>query len=981
MGMLNSMSIKRKLTAAFLLIGLFSAVVGTFGIGAIYSTNQNTKDIYSGHYIPATYLYGIQENFLRLNDTFNMMLYEKDILQVDKRSKTIEELQQRNEALMASFRDSGVSAEVYQQLEADIAVTDEVTGRLKTALESGDYSGAINIAPDFHSRVSVVDRNIQTLISDGITIADASIRESQRTFLVAFAAMIGFSVLCLTFAFLLGTYLARKIGTPIAGLADAAEKLARGDANVAVETELKDEVGHLVTAFGIMAANIRSDAEAVQCIAEGNLDIEIEPKSEEDVLGKSVQSVILNLRALVAQSAEMTEAALNGDLTCRGEEELFCGTYKDIIHGFNQTLEAVIAPLNTSAEFLQRISRGDIPELITEEYPGDFNEVRNSLNTCIHAVRGMIADVNMLSEATIEGDLHRRVDTAKHEGDFRKIVAGFNQTLDAVINPLYVSAAYIKKIGRGEIPPLMTQAYRGEFNEIKRSINSCIEGLGALSEGNQLLERMSLNDFSGQTQQTGLGIFREIAESIRRVSKNINEIIGCLNHVADGNLEDLEELKSIGQKSENDSLIPSITMMIENLKNITDETQALSKAAIEGQLEKRGAAENFQGEYRKILEGVNQTLDAVIEPVREASFVLREMAEGNLNVVMCGDYQGDHAEIKDAVNMSIRSLLNYIEEINEVLTEISRGNLDLTITGDYRGNFVEIKESLNNIIQSMTKVMHDLGRTADEVASGSGQMLDSSHTLAQGSMEQACSIEELSASITETSGHLKQSSVLAAEACGLAKSAQSSAKKGNAQMDIMLESMEGISVSSRSISKIIKVIDDIAFQTNILSLNAAVEAARAGQHGKGFALVADEVRGLAARSAEAAKQTAVIIEESIRSVNTGSEIARDTADVFHDIAETVDKVAGLTVNISESAGEQTASIIIINHGIEQVSQIVQTNSAMAEQSSAMSEKLCSQAELLAEMAAAFQFRDKPVLPEPSGTLHLLGSPGRFETAS
>lgn len=979
--MLNSMSIKRKLIAAFLLIGLFSSVVGAFGIGAIYSTNQNTKDIYSGHYIPATYLYGIQENFLRINDTFNLMLYEKDILQVNKRSETIDKLQQSNALLMANFNSTGVSAELFQKLEADMKSADEVTERLKAALVSGDYSGALNIAPDFHARVSVVDRNIRTLISDGITIADASIRESQRTFLAAFAAMIGFSVLCLMFAFLLGTYLARKIGTPIAGLAVVAEKLARGDVNVTVETELKDEIGHLVTAFGAMAENIRANAEAAQHIAEGNLDIEIEPKSEEDVLGTSMQSVVLNLRALVAQSAEMTEAALNGDLACRGQDELFCGGYKDIIYGFNQTLEAVIAPLNTSAEFLQRISRGDIPELITEEYPGDFNEVRNSLNTCIHAVREMIADVNMLSEATIEGDLHRRADTAKHEGDFRKIVAGFNQTLDAVINPLYVSAAYIKKIGRGEIPPLMTQAYRGEFNEIKKSINSCIEGLGALSEGNQMLERMSMNDFSGQAQQTGQGVFREISESIRRVSKNINEIIECVNHVAAGNLEDLDDLKAIGQKSENDTLTPSIAMMIENLKNISIETQALSRAAIEGQLDRRGAAENFRGEYKKIIEGINQTLDAVIEPVKEASFVLKEMAEGNLNILVCGDYQGSHAEIKDAVNMSIQSLLSYIEEIDGVLSEISRGNLDLAITGDYRGNFMEIKESLNNIIRSMTQVMSDLGRAADEVASGAGQILDGSQTLAQGSMEQACSIEELSASIAETTEHLKQSSVLAAEACSLSKSAQANAKKGNEQMDLMLESMEQINTSSNNISRIIKVIDDIAFQTNILSLNAAVEAARAGQHGKGFAVVADEVRGLAARSAEAAKQTTVIIDDSIRSVKLGSSIAKDTAAVFHEIAETVDKVSELTVNISESAEEQTASIMIINHGIEQVSQIVQTNSAMAEQSAAMSEKLCDQAEKMAEMAASFRYKDSLESLESSNVLRLLGGPETYGNAS
>ncbi len=961
--MWNRMSIKRKLILAFMVIGLFSTIVGVFGTGAIYNTNKNTKEIYASHFIPATHLFNIQKNLLKINNTFVLMLYERDILQTEKRLKTIGELQSENESLLKQFEEKGTSEEQYETLKQDMDLADGIMEQLSVLLQSANYTEAMNLAPTFHSRVNIVDKDIRTLLEEGTGIAYSRLQESQRTFYFAFLTMIGISVLCLISAFSAGNLLSKKIGKPMIDLAKAAEKLAAGDVNIDVKTELEDELGYLVGAFGRMADNIKAHAEAAQNIAEGNLSLEIVPQSEEDLLGNSMRSVVSTLNSLVDESREMTVAALNGNLENRGRQETFRGGYRDIIQGFNQTLEALIGPLNTSADCLQRISRGDIPHTITEDYPGDFNTIKDSLNTCINAVQTMIDDVNLLSQAAIQGELHRRADIEKHEGDFKKIVAGCNQTLDAVVNPLSVAAAYIKKIGAGEIPPRLTQTYHGDFNEIKNSINACIDGLGCLAEGNQTLGQMRMNDFTGQVRQTGQGIFYELSESINEVSNHINEIIGYVNHVAVGDLADLEYLKTIGRKSENDSLIPSITMMIENLNQIVAETYELSESAVEGQLGKRGAADQFQGEYKKIIEGINRTLDAVIQPIEEASSVLREMSSGNLTALMNGNYQGDYADIKNAVNGSIGSMLNYIREIATVLSEISQGNLDLAITEEYKGNFVEIKDSLEHIIFTLAQVMREISETAEHVASGSKQMLEGSQALAQGSMEQACSIEELSASIAETAEHLRKSSVEATEACSLAISAQENARKGNVQMSQMLDSMEKINDSSLNISKIIKVIDDIAFQTNILALNAAMEAARAGQHGRGFAVVADEVRMLAGRSAEAAKKTGEIIDSSIRSAEMGAEIAKETALVFHEIQEAVNQVTNLVVHINESTGEQVSSIIIINQGIEQVSHIIQKNSAMAEQSAAMSEKLYDQAELLTSMVANYKYRERLELPD------------------
>jgi methyl-accepting chemotaxis protein len=317
----------------------------------------------------------------------------------------------------------------------------------------------------------------------------------------------------------------------------------------------------------------------------------------------------------------------------------------------------------------------------------------------------------------------------------------------------------------------------------------------------------------------------------------------------------------------------------------------LSTSAIEGKLASRVDASKHKGEFQNIINGVNHTLDSIVEPIQEASSVLDEISKGNLKVYVKGNYQGDHAKIKDSLNDTVKSLSTYITEISTVLTEMANGNLVVGINSDYRGDFEEIKTSLNNIVKSFNDVLNDIKIAASQVASGSRQVSDSAQYLSEGSTEQASSIEELTASIEQISSQTQQNAENANQANNLAELAKTNAIQGNSQMKEMLKAMGEIDESSNKISKIIKVIDEIAFQTNILALNAAVEAARAGQHGKGFAVVAEEVRSLAARSANAAKETTEMIEDSLKIVDNGTHIANNTAAALSNIENDITKVA------------------------------------------------------------------------------------------
>ena len=446
----------------------------------------------------------------------------------------------------------------------------------------------------------------------------------------------------------------------------------------------------------------------------------------------------------------------------------------------------------------------------------------------------------------------------------------------------------------------------------------------------------------------GILISRAISKPIRHISEVAVQLAAGDTDVKRTSYESKDE---VGQ------LYTAFREMLAAIQALVADAGMLAESAVAGKLSARADADRHQGDYRKIVEGVNKTLDAVVGPVQEASAVLEEMSKGNLGASVTGDYKGDHALIKESLNSTIGAIKGYISEISFVLGEMSKGNLDVGISAEYRGDFVALKDSINGIVGSLNEVLGEIGTAADQVASGTKQVSDGSQEISQGATEQSSSIEELTASVTQIAEQTRQNAMSANKASELTLSAAGEATRGNESMKAMQDAMAQINEASRSISKIIKVIDDIAFQTNILALNAAVEAARAGVHGKGFAVVAEEVRNLAARSAGAAKETTELIEGSIDKTEAGTRIADETAGALVSIVQGVDTAAQLVREIANASNEQASAITQVNHGIEQLSQVVQTNSATSEEAAAAAEELSSQAELLKSMVGQFNLKN------------------------
>ena len=458
----------------------------------------------------------------------------------------------------------------------------------------------------------------------------------------------------------------------------------------------------------------------------------------------------------------------------------------------------------------------------------------------------------------------------------------------------------------------------------------------------------------------GLGLFLNAM-----ISKPMIKLAEAANQLAEGNVNmDIKALCT----DEIGKLMNSFNKVTDNLKALIKEMGTVSNAAIEGNLELRGNEQQFNGSYKEIVQGFNRTLDFVVEPVNEATGVLKQMANGNLKVRVIGNYQGAHAEIKNALNDTLDTLTAYISEISSTLNEMAHSNLAISIHNEYKGDFSEIKEALNLIISSLNQVMGEVNSAAEQVSAGSTQVSSSSILLSQGATEQASSIEELTTSVEQIAGQTRQNATNANEAKEIAEKARNNAVEGNVQMQEMLKAMVEINDSSSSISKIIKVIDDIAFQTNILALNAAVEAARAGQHGKGFAVVAEEVRNLAARSADAAKETTMMIEGSIRKAEGGTRIANVTAEALNNIVEDISKASYLVDNIAKASEEQALAVEIVNQGIIQIADVVQTTSATSQETAAASEELSSQAEMLKKQVNRFKLKQYSSHEENKGIM-------------
>jgi methyl-accepting chemotaxis protein len=714
----------------------------------------------------------------------------------------------------------------------------------------------------------------------------------------------------------LAVWLVRSITRPLRRCADAAGRVAAGDLEVELDASRKDELGELAGAMTQM---------------------------------------ICNLRTVLEEMKKLQAGQVAGDIDAYIPEETFSGAYRQMAAGVNEAVKLHVDNILTILGILGSYAEGDLKPVL-RKLPGKQVVANEKLELLRGNLQALIADATALSRAAVEGKLQVRADLSKHHGGYREVMQGVNATLDSVVDKVYwfenildnipfpisvtdaemrwtfINRPVEKLLGvrRQDVLGKACESWNADICRTKECGIAKLRAGVPMTTFAQAGMRFQV-DTAYLTSQRGERIGHiEVVQDITAKARiaeyqghEIRRLAENLEKVARGEMAlDLQVAEADEHTKETRE---QFRVIAENLRaaqaalqGMYEDSSAITAAVLEGRLGTRAEAGRHQGQYRKIVEGLNATLDAVVQPIEEASRALEALANADLRARVAGSYQGDHAKIKGSLNSMAEAL---------------------------HGALVQVAEA------------------TDQISAASGQIASSSQSVSQGASEQASALEETSATLEEISSMTKQNADNTAQAKAMAEAAKGSADAGSVAMSRMQEAMTKIRAAAEGTAEIIRDINEVAFQTNLLALNAAVEAARAGDAGRGFAVVAEEVRNLALRAKEAAKKTEELIKESVKLAGDGATISAQVDGTLSEIVKTVGKVTDIVSEIAAASAEQARGIDQVNKAVAQMDQVVQQSAANSEETSSAAEELSAQAQGLAAMVGQFQLeRAAPVAP-------------------
>jgi methyl-accepting chemotaxis protein len=592
------------------------------------------------------------------------------------------------------------------------------------------------------------------------------------------------------------------------------------------------------------------------------------------------------------------EEATSGDLNTRADASKFQGDFRKLVQGVNDTITNIAEPMKVTSEYINQIAKGVIPEQITTDYKGEYLVIRNNLNGMIKMMSDLLAQTNILIEGAAVGELDKRANAEMFQGGWKQLVQGVNQTVTNIVDPLNVTADYVDQISRGVIPPTITAEYKGQYNVIKGNLNNAVKMMNDLLAQTDVLIQGAANGELDKRANADLfqGGWKQLVQGVNQTVTNIvdplNVTADYVDQISRGVIPSTITTEYKGQYN---VIKTNLNNAVKMMNELLEQTDIIIKAAADGELDARANADLFQGGWKQLVSGVNQTLDGVIGPVNEAVTVLMAMEQGDMTQ---------------------------------------------SVKGNYKGQLDDFKNTVNNTITKLSQVIGEVNAAASNIASASEEVSSTAQSMSQATNEQAASVEETSASVEQMGASINQNSENAKVTDSMASQAAKQATDGGVAVKETVTAMKQIAGK-------IGIIDDIAYQTNLLALNAAIEAARAGEHGKGFAVVAAEVRKLAERSQVAAQEIGELASGSV-------DKAEQAGKLLDEIVPAISKTSDLVQEITAASEEQSSGAAQINTAMNQLNSITQQNASSTEELAATAEEMSGQAEQLQQLMSFFK---------------------------
>ena len=687
--------------------------------------------------------------------------------------------------------------------------------------------------------------------------------------------------------------------------------------------EILQAVNRIVEAF---VAPLSAASEHIAQLGKGNIPprLAVERRGEFEVLQRNLNTCVEQVSGVVEEMRSMAEEHDRGNIDVFIAADRFEGVYRTMARGVNDMAAGHIAVKKKAMACVDEFSKGNF-EAPLEQFPGKKAFINDTIERLRGNLKRFIEEMRHMSEEHTRGDIDVAIAADRFEGAFRVMASGVNDMVLGHIAVKRKAMACVDEFSRGNFEAPLEQ-----FPGKKAFINDTIERLRAnikrfIEDMNRMSDEHNKGDIDAAIPLERFeGAFRVMASGVNEmVAGHITvkkKAMACVAEFGRGNF-DAPLDRFPGKKAFINDTIEAVRA---NLKSLITDMDLLAEAAREGNLATRADAARHGGDFRRIVEGVNQTLDAVIGPLNVAANYVDRISKGDMPPAITDNYNGDFNTIKQNLNL----LVGAMNEITEAAEHIARGNL--TVELRQRSEQDKLMRALAAMVGGLTKVVVEIKSVASEVANGSQALSSASSQLSQGANTQAASAEEASSSMEQMVSNIRQNADNAQQTEKIAVRSADDAREGGRSVAEAVTAMKEI--ASR-----ISIIEEIARQTNMLALNAAIEAARAGEHGKGFAVVAAEVRKLAERSQKAAGEINQLSASTVR-------VAEKAGEMLEKLVPNIQKTADLVKEISAASGEQNTGAEQINTALQQLQTVIQQNASASEEMAATSEELTGQAE-------------------------------------